>query len=91
MLVEKSAPTVFTALEDGTGVLLNLETLFYYTLNKTGVAIWQEIEHYEQPPTIDLLAKTVCKRFEIDEEGAHQGIVEFVNRLAELKMIRVSE
>lgn len=89
MLVEKSAQTVFTALEDGTGVLLNLETLFYYNLNKTGVAIWQEIERNENPPTVDLLAKTICKRFDIDEEGARQGIVAFVNRLAELKIIRV--
>jgi hypothetical protein len=91
MLVEKSAPTVFTALDDGRGVLLNLETLFYYTLNKTGVAIWQEIERNDKPPTVEFLAQTICKRFDIDEEGARQGIVAFVDRLADLKFIRVSE
>lgn len=91
MLVEKSAQTVFTPLEDGTGVLLNLETLFYYTLNKTGVAIWQEIERNDTRPSIDLLAKAICKRFDIDEEGARQGILAFVGRLAEFKMIRISE
>lgn len=91
MIVEKSAPTVFTALDDGTGVLLNLETLLYYSLNKTGVAIWQEIERSEKPAPVDLLAETICRRFEIDQEGARRGIVTFVNRLAELKMIRVCE
>jgi hypothetical protein len=88
MLVQKSAPTVFTPLDDGTGVLLNLETLLYFALNKTGVAIWQEIER-NSSPTVDLLAKAICQRFDIDEEGARQGIVAFVNKLAELKMIRV--
>ena len=88
MLVEKSAPTVFTALDDGTGVLLNLETLFYYTLNKTGVALWQEIER-NSSSTLDSLVKTVCKRFDVDEEVARQGIAAFVTRLAEFKMVRV--
>lgn len=91
MLVEKSAPTVFTPLDDGTGVLLNLETLFYYALNKTGAAIWQEIERNDKPANVDLLAETIHKRYDIDQEGARRGIVTFVNRLAELKMIRVSE
>ena len=88
MLVHKLAPTVFTRLDDGTGVLLNLETLLYFALNKTGVAIWQEIERNSNP-TVDLLAESICQRFDIDEEGARQGIVTFLNKLAELKMIRV--
>ena len=88
MLVQKSAPTVFTPLDDGTGVLLNLETLLYFALNKTGVAIWQEIERNSNP-TVDLLAHAICQRFDIDEEGARQGIVTFLDKLAELKMIRV--
>jgi hypothetical protein len=89
MLVQKSAPTVFTPLDDGTGVLLNLETLLYFSLNKTGVAIWQEIERSSNP-TVDLIAQAICQRFDIDEEGARQGLVTFVNKLAELKMIRVA-
>jgi hypothetical protein len=88
MLVEKSPLTVFTPLDDGTGVLLNLETLFYYSLNRTGVALWQEIER-SSPPTADLLVDSICKRFDVDEEGARRGIVAFVTRLAEFKMVRV--
>jgi hypothetical protein len=91
MLVQKSAPTVFTALDDGTGVLLNLETLSYYSLNKTGVALWQEIEQSSTPPTVDLLATAICKRFDVDQEGARPGIIAFITRLAELKMIRIAE
>jgi hypothetical protein len=32
MYIEKLQPTVFTPLDDGTGVLLNLQTLLYYSL-----------------------------------------------------------
>lgn len=88
MLVEKSLLTVFTPLDDGTGVLLNLETLFYYSLNRTGVALWQEIER-SSPPNVDLLVNAICERFDVDEEGARRGIVAFVTRLAEFKMVRV--
>lgn len=88
MLLEKSAPTVFTPLDDGTAVLLNLETLCYYTLNKTGVALWQEIER-SSAPTVDLLATALCQRFDVDEEGARREIIAFITRLAELKMLRV--
>ena len=88
MLLQKSARTIFTPLDNGTGVLLNLESLFYYSLNKTGVALWQEIERSN--PTIDNLTKAICDRFDVDEEAARQGITAFVKRLAELKMIRVA-
>jgi hypothetical protein len=49
MHIEKLQPTVFTPLDDGTGVLLNLQTLLYYSLNKTGAAVWQQIEEKRAP------------------------------------------
>ena len=88
MLVERSPSTVFTALDDGTGVLLSLETLLYYSLNSTGVAVWREIE-LNSPRAVDLLVIAICKRFDVDEERARRGIVAFVTRLAEFKMIRI--
>jgi hypothetical protein len=89
MLVEKSPLTVFTPLDDGTGVLLNLETLFYYSLNRTGVALWQEIERGDSP-TLDVLVQATCKRFDVDEDGARREIVAFVDRLEEFRMVRVA-
>ena len=88
MLVEKSQLTVFTPLDDGTGVLLNLETLFYYSLNRTGVALWQEIENGDAP-TLDVLVQATCKRFDVDEDVARREIVTFVGRLEEFRMVRV--
>lgn len=62
MRIEKSSPTVFTQLDDGTGVLLNVETLSYYGLNRTGVALWREIEA-DKSFTIDDLVRATCERF----------------------------
>ena len=88
MVVEKSQLTVFTPLDDGTGVLLNLETLFYYSLNRTGVALWQEIENGDSP-TLDVLVQATCKRFDVDEDVARREIVTFVGRLEEFRLVRV--
>ena len=88
MRIEKSAQTVFTALEDGTAVLLNLNTLFYYSLNRTGAAVWQQIES-SKAVTADELARVVCERFDVDEETAWQTIGDFLGRLEEFKMIRI--
>jgi len=89
MRIEKASPVVFTPLEDGTGVLLNLETLFYYSLNRTGVALWQEIDA-KKALTVDELVRAICDRFEISADLAGQEIEQFVARLQELKIIRVT-
>lgn len=88
MRVEKLPQTVFTPLDDGTGVLLNLETLFYYGLNRTAVALWQEIER-NKPPTLDALVQATCQRFDVDEGAARREIIAFVGRLQEFKMVRL--
>jgi len=90
MIVEKSPQTVFTPLEDGSGVLLNLQTLFYYNLNRTGAALWQEIERTNQP-TLNSLIEAICQRFDVSEDGARNEILAFIERLKEFKMIRVIE
>jgi hypothetical protein len=88
MRVERSTLTVFTPLDDGTGVLLNLTTLIYYSLNRTGVALWQELELLN-PSTLDELVRATCRRFDVDEDAAGQHIATFVGQLEELRMVRV--
>lgn len=88
MRVEKLTHTVFTPLDDGTGVLLNLETRFYYTLNRTGAALWQELEH-TNPSALDDLIRVTCDRFEVDEGAARREIEAFVEHLQEFRMVRL--
>jgi Transglutaminase-like superfamily/Coenzyme PQQ synthesis protein D (PqqD) len=41
--IERSPDAVLTELQDGTGVLLHLQTRFYFTLNATGVQAWKAL------------------------------------------------
>jgi hypothetical protein len=88
MRVEKSSTTVFTPLDDGTGVVLNVDTLVYYRLNRTGVALWKEIEA-QNPFTLDDLLPAMCERFEIDRDEARREVAAFVERLEALRILRV--
>jgi hypothetical protein len=87
MRVEKSSRTVFTPLDDGTGVLLNVDTLFYYSLNRTAVLLWKEIEA-RNPLAPDDLIPALCERFKVDQEAARREIANFVEKLEELKILR---
>jgi hypothetical protein len=87
MRIEKLSQTVFTPLADGTGVLLNLDTLFYYSLNSTASILWQEIEANKALNFDDLL-RSACEKFDVDEESARPSISTFVERLEQFKMIR---
>ena len=88
MIIEKSSSTVFTPLEDETAVLLNLETRYYYNLNRTGAAIWQQIEKTPQT-TLDDLVMAICQQFEVDEQTAREEANTFLERLKQFKMVRI--
>lgn len=89
MRIEKSSRTVFTPLADGTGVLLNLDTLLYFSLNRTGARLWQQIESSDAITLDDLLRET-CKHFEVTELVAQQSVSAFVKQLEQLKMIHLA-
>jgi hypothetical protein len=88
MRLAKSAQVVFTPLADGTGVLLNVDTLVYYSTNTTAAALWQQIDSGAAPTLEDLL-KYTCNRYDVDEVRARHYVTDFVHRLAEYQMIRL--
>lgn len=89
MRIEKAAQTVFTPLADETGVLLNLDTLMYYRLNRTATGLWREIES-GTAHSLDDLVYYACDQYEVDDLRARQFLREFVARLAEFKMVRIA-
>ena len=89
MQINKTASTVFTPLDDGTGVLLNIETRVYYSLNRTGSMLWKLLEEVQSVSLDDLVLLT-CERFDINEENARISLLTFVDRLNKFKMIRFS-
>ena len=89
MQLEKVSSTVFTPLADGTGVLLHLETLWYYNLNRTGTAIWRLIEE-KKVVALEELIDITCEQFEVDHREAQRTLKSFVDKLVEFKMVQVT-
>jgi hypothetical protein len=89
MRVEKVSSTVFTPLEDGTGVLLNLESLIYYKLNRTATVLWGEIDSNDAP-TLEDLGRILHRRFEVDADTAAREVGGFIERLEHLGLARIA-
>ncbi len=87
--IERTGQTVFNALDDGTGVLLNVEMMTYYSLNKTGVHLWKLIEEVKTVSLDDLVMLT-CERYEVNPEEARLALLAFVDRLEQFKVIRLA-
>jgi len=88
MHVEKLASTVFTPLENGAGVLLNLNTLCYYNLNKTGVAVWKLLEE-AKTVGLDEITRRICERFDVEQDAAQIDLKAFVEHLARFNMVTI--
>jgi hypothetical protein len=86
MIIRKACPTVFTNLDDGTAVLLNLTTLLYYNLNRTAAVIWREIEHKK---SVDLaeLVQLLSARYDVEDRVASNHLVSFLGKLAEYGVV----
>jgi coenzyme PQQ synthesis protein D (PqqD) len=70
---------LLTELDDGTGVVLNLQTKFYHTLNATAVTLWKALDAGASSER-ELAAKLVTE-FEVEEAQAladvHAALGEF--------------
>lgn len=88
MQVRKVSSSVFTALSDGTAVLLNLETLLYFSLNRTGAALWLEIDR-TGPVAFEHLVQWICESFDVDQGSAEVGIGRFVEQLNRLGLVQL--
>lgn len=75
---------LFTELGDDEGVLLHLDTQYYYSLNETGLLIWQGVT---KGMRLGEVAAALEANYEIDEAGAWQQVIEFVGLLKEKKLL----
>ncbi len=67
---------LFTDLEDGTSVLLHLDSKFYYTLNESGTAIWRALMEQEGATAGELAHALAPASFEVDPSELENDIVE---------------
>jgi Coenzyme PQQ synthesis protein D (PqqD) len=80
---QKNPSVVCTELDDG-AVLLNLDNKYYYSLNETGLKIWQIIEEFQSPSEI---AKRLANEYEIDTERVEANVVRLVEELEKEQLI----
>lgn len=75
---------VCTQLQNGESVLLHLETQTYYSLNSTGVFIW---EHLNGKRTIEDISEALEKKYDISIEDANTSVSALINELAGEKIV----
>jgi hypothetical protein len=79
---KNSHRVLLTELGDGTGVLLHMDTKFYYTLNSTGVFIWHAIEKAENT-SLPEVVNQVHTHFKVDRDQAQQDVSIIWNELCQ--------
>lgn len=79
---------ILTELEDGSGVLLDLTTKFYFTLNATGVVLWRALA--SGPRTPRELASVLSGEFAVDEASAESDVLALLGGMAEDGLVKVS-
>ncbi|MGH7801229.1 MAG: PqqD family protein [Thermodesulfobacteriota bacterium] len=83
--VEPYPEVTCTEFEDE-GVLLNLETKTYYTLNKPGIYVWNLMINGLSPSEI---VQRVKEEFEIDEETADENVSNLIDELVREQLVKV--
>lgn len=84
-----SRDVLFTQLDDGSGVLLNLGSGLYYTLNRAGVLVWKAIAAGEVQGAEEA-AQRLCAAFEVDRAEAEHEARRLLNELQRDGLVRLS-
>ena len=79
---------LLTELADGTGVLLHLETKFYYTLNATGVEVWKTLASGAK--TEREVSEKISQEFEVDVDTAAGDVSRILAMMLSEGLIRKS-
>jgi hypothetical protein len=79
---------LLTELDDGTGVVLNLETKFYFTLNATAVVVWKEL--LLAPKTRAELSARLVSEFEVEEAVAASDVALLVDELLREGLVEIA-
>lgn len=87
-VLRPSDEVVLTELQDGTGVLLHLQTRFYFTLNATGVRTWKLLGDGARDP--DELAERVSVAYpEVEASRVRADVGALVAELVRESLVTV--
>lgn len=80
--------TPMAATVDNEVVLLNVAAGTYYGFSELGCEVWNRIA---APTKVDRLCAELAAEFDADVETITRDVVAFLDRLAEYKLIEVTE
>jgi len=73
---------VLTEMRDGTGVLLDLDTKFYFSLNRSGLVAWHALVAAGSAGAgTAALVDALCERFEVGAEQARGDVEALLGEL----------
>jgi hypothetical protein len=72
---------LLTELGDGTGVVLDLDTKFYFTLNPTGLAVWKALGAAPDGSSPRALAEQLASEFAVETAVAETDVQELLRTL----------
>jgi len=78
---------VFTDLDDGSAVILHLETKYYYSLNDTGCFLWKLLDRPEGASEGEL-ADELHENYDVEPDRAREDVVEFIKELSDQGLIK---
>jgi hypothetical protein len=73
---------------DGEGIILDLETGVYFTLNATGTACWERLDG---KTSLAVIASELIDRFDVPLEQVQRDVIELTRTLADEGLIRISD
>ena len=79
-LPAQNPQVLFTEVDDGSGVLLHLDTKFYYTLNPTAVLVWKALAA-EEPRPIAAIALELTRAFRVELAEAEADVLRIVDEM----------
>ncbi len=84
--IKPDPDVVITELEDKEAVLLHLGTKMYFTLNETGLRIWQLMSSGLTPGEI---STRLLEEFDVTPEKARESVQNLISELIAEKLVRV--
>ncbi len=76
---------VFTDFEGGEGVLVDLNTKRYYTLNETAALIWRALE---QGQDAEEIVRQLTERYDVTAEHAAASLEQTLSTLRSRQLLR---
>ena len=79
---------VDTELDGDEVALLHLESKSYYSLNLTGMRIWQGLK---QGLSLREISRLLQDEFRVEAEAADRSVLDLVGKLAEQNLVQAAE